>query len=262
MFTKYVTDLYELKKTANDSVQRATAKLSNNKVLVKYSDKIPYNIKKLYKENQLNLTSSENNKLSKTQLKELDFFKKRGVPSAVHIASAIAAYARILINEYKNISDNPCIMSDTDSVVLPYPLSEELVGKELGQLKLEYNVKKAIFIRKKLYYILTQDNQEVIKASGIDSSKLNYKLFLDLLNGKSITVERTYFRVVWKDLILNLENSKIVVRGLTDKLKTLDDLIKKTNFNVNKKESDFFILFSKFEIISFIIFIFILFIFI
>lgn len=58
MFTKYVTDLYELKKTANDSVQRATAKLSNNKVLVKYSDKIPYSINKLYKENQLNLISS------------------------------------------------------------------------------------------------------------------------------------------------------------------------------------------------------------
>ena len=23
------------------------------------------------------------------------------------------------INEYKNISDNPCIMSDTDNVILP-----------------------------------------------------------------------------------------------------------------------------------------------
>lgn len=41
-------------------------------------------------------------------------------------------------------------MSDTDSVILPYPLSKDLVGKELGQLKLEYNIKKAIFIRKKV----------------------------------------------------------------------------------------------------------------
>jgi len=48
------------------------------------------------------------------------------VPSAVHIASAIAAYSRISINEFKNIPGNPCIMSDTDSVVLPKKLNEQL----------------------------------------------------------------------------------------------------------------------------------------
>jgi hypothetical protein len=86
-------------------------------------------------------------------------------------------------------------MSDTDSVVLPKPLPDYQVGKELGQMKLEYPIKKAFFIRKKLYYILTTDNQEVIKASGIDSSKLNYNLFLDLLNGKSVEIERVNFKV-------------------------------------------------------------------
>jgi len=86
-------------------------------------------------------------------------------------------------------------MSDTDSVVLTKPLSGELIGEELGQMKLEYKIKKAIFIRKKLYYILTTDGQEVIKASGLDSSKLNYKLFLDLLNGKTIEIERVQFNV-------------------------------------------------------------------
>jgi hypothetical protein len=86
-------------------------------------------------------------------------------------------------------------MSDTDSVVLTKPLSEELVGIELGQMKLEYNIKKGIFIRKKLYYIQTKEGQEIIKASGIDSSKLNYTLFLKLLNGESIQVERVHFKV-------------------------------------------------------------------
>ena len=166
-----ITEAKELDKTNNVTI---FSQLGNNKVLVKYSDKIPYNIKKLLKTNNQDFTDSKFKKLNKTQLKELDLFKKRGVPSAVHIASAIAAYARILINEFKNIPGNPCIMSDTDSVIWTSPLPEELIGNELGLMKLEYNIKKAIIIRKKLYYILTQDNQVVIKASGKDSSKLNY----------------------------------------------------------------------------------------
>jgi hypothetical protein len=48
--------------------------------------------------------------------------------SAVHIAAAISSYARIIINDFKNIPGNPCIMSDTDSVVLPYPLSEKIIN--------------------------------------------------------------------------------------------------------------------------------------
>jgi hypothetical protein len=32
-----------------------------------------------------------------------DFNKSRGVPSAVQIAASISAYAKILINEFKNL---------------------------------------------------------------------------------------------------------------------------------------------------------------
>lgn len=142
-----ILDLIEAKELEKKSNVSIFSQLGNNKVLVKYSERIPLNIRNLYKNKSVTI-KSVNKKLNKSQLKELDFFKKRGVPSAVHIASAIAAYSRILINEYKNIPGNPCIMSDTDSVVLTKPLSEDLTGKELGQMKLEYNIKKAIFIKK------------------------------------------------------------------------------------------------------------------
>jgi hypothetical protein len=52
-------------------------------------------------------------------LKESGLNKSRTVPSAVHTAAAITAYARMIINDYKNIPGNPCIMSDTESAVLP-----------------------------------------------------------------------------------------------------------------------------------------------
>ena len=292
LFKEFVNYHYEIKKLSKDSVQKNMAKfllnslygrmgmkeidstieiinldeakqlekksnisifshLGNNKVLVKYSDSIPRNIRNLYKKNNSD-PNLVNKRLSKSQLKELDLFKKRGVPSAVHIASAIAAYSRILINEYKNIKDNPCIMSDTDSVVLEKPLSDELIGEELGQMKLEYKIKKAIFIRKKLYYILTTDGQEVIKASGLDSSKLNYKLFLMLLSGKSIEVERVQFKVGWKDLTLNVEKSNIIVKGLKEKIKPTKP-IETLEIKSNNIEN-FDIKYSYFELITLFIF--------
>jgi len=147
---------------------------------------------------------------NKTNLRESGLNKPKSVPSAVYIAAAISSYARIIINEYKNIISsyariiineyknipgNPCIMSDTDSAVLPYPLPQHLVGKEIGQMKLEQVITEGIFIKKKLYYIKNSNNQEIIKASGIDSSNLNYSLINKLLQGETITIERTNFNV-------------------------------------------------------------------
>jgi len=91
-------------------------------------------------------------------------------------------------------------MSDTDSVVLTYPLPEHLIGKELGQLKLEHEIKKGIFIRKKLYCIINSKNEIIIKSSGIDSSRLSYESFIKLLNGETFEIERTNFNVEWKTL--------------------------------------------------------------
>lgn len=119
-------------------------------------------------------------------------------------------------------------MSDTDSAVLAHPLPDHLVGNDLGQMKLVHKIKKGVFIRKKLYYILNSDNKEIIKSSGIDSSKLDYNLFLDLLKGKSITIERINFKVQWKDFTLKIINSNITVNGLKGEIK-----INKSSFAVS-----------------------------
>lgn len=79
---------------------------------------------------------------NKSQLKLSGFNKTASVPAAVHIAAAISSYARMIINEYKNIPGNPCIMSDTDSAVLPYPLPDKLVSNDLGKMKLVNEIKK------------------------------------------------------------------------------------------------------------------------
>src|SRR5258708_37373976 len=184
-------DIEDLDKNNNISV---LSELDNGKYLVRYRGQINDNIRKLYSKDPL-LTGKNKQNNSKYELKKSGINKSKTVPSAVHIAAAIASYARIIINVYKNIPGNPCIMSDTDSAVLPYPLPQHLVGKEIGQMKLEQEITEGIFIKKKLYYIKNSNNQEIIKASGIDSSNLNYSLINKLLQGETITIERTNFNV-------------------------------------------------------------------
>ena len=210
-----------LDKNTNVSV---LSEISDNKFVIKYKGKISDSIRKLYKKDPLVSVKNQMINYSKTDLIKSGLNKKINIPSAVHIAAAISSYARIIINEYKNIPGNPCIMSDTDSAVLPCPLPDHLVGKELGQMKLECIIKKGIFIKKKFYYILTSDNQEIIKSSGIDSSKLDYNSFVRLLKGETITIDRTTFNLDWKELSINVVSSKIKIQGLQGGIKTIDNL--------------------------------------
>jgi hypothetical protein len=172
------------------------AQLTENKYLIKFGGRINQSVIQLYSKGLESENKNKSYDYSKEQLRKSGLNKPLSVPSAVHIAAAIASYARMIINDYKNIPGNPCIMSDTDSAVLPYPLSNHLVGKDLGKMKLEQVIVEGIFIRKKLYCIINYNNQVIIKASGIDSSRLNYNLFLRLLNGESITIERKSVNVI------------------------------------------------------------------
>jgi len=197
------------------------SELSENKFMVRYNGKISDNIRKLYSKDPLILKKNKTITYNKEQLRDLNLIKKAYVPSAVHIAAAITSYARMIINEYKNIPGNPCIMSDTDSAVLTKPLSDHLVGNGLGQMKLVHKIKTGIFIRKKLYYILDSNNKEIIKSSGIDSSHLDYNLFKNLLNGETVQIKRNNFKVEWKELNVNYVSTDISIQGLIGEIKTI-----------------------------------------
>lgn len=77
----------------------------------------------------------------------MNWNKVRGTPSAVQISATIAAFAKLSINKFKNLNNNPCIYSDTDSVVLEkeLPLNSLLNNKnkdngiKLGKVE-KYNL--------------------------------------------------------------------------------------------------------------------------
>ena len=211
----------EAKKITRDYNYSICSDLGDGKVLIKYSSKVHESLRKLLKDFEEN----PNSNTSRASL-----FRSRGVPSAVQISAAISAYARIAINNYKNIPGNPCVYSDTDSVVLTKSLPENIIGKELGQMKLEHVIEEGIFIRKKLYALKTIDKNIIIKSSGVKSDTLNFDKFKLLLAGKSVKTDSLSFNVIWKNLEIKIVNRPIILQGL---ISNIIDI--KNHYDINFK---------------------------
>ena len=212
--TMKIVDHNEAKKITKDYNYTICSDLGDGKFLIKYSSKVNESLRKLVKDFEENPNSNHS---------RASLFRSRGVPSAVQISAAISAYARISINKFKNIPGNPCVYSDTDSVVLTNKLPDICIGKDLGQMKLEHVIEEGIFIRKKLYALKTIDNKFIYKSSGVDSSTLNYDKFKLLLAGHHVLTEALSFNVIWKDLNIDIVNRSINLQGLKSKIIDIKD---------------------------------------
>jgi hypothetical protein len=175
------------------------ASINEDVVLIKYSSKLNEKLRRIYSKeyNDINLESG--------------FKKERGVVSAVQISCIIAAYARMSINPFKNLSDNTLYYSDTDSLILAKRLNPDLIGNELGKWKLEAEIKKGIFIRPKLYAYYTVEGKLKKVASGVDSNQLTYSDYLNLCKGKSVKTNNLKISVYWEDLKVKTYKQEITL---------------------------------------------------
>lgn len=109
----------------------------------------------------------------------------------VAIASAVTAYSRMIINQYKLKALGlglDIFYSDTDSLVLNGPLPEDLVDStSLGKLKLEHTFKEGIFVMPKVYYLELEDGTTVTKTKGLPG-KLTKEQYLELLSGNTLNL--------------------------------------------------------------------------
>jgi hypothetical protein len=110
---------------------------------------------------------------------------------SITIASAITAYARIHMSQFKNNPDFILYYTDTDSAYINKPLPEHMVdSKTLGKMKLENILDKAIFLAPKVYCLLTEKGKFIYKVKGLKHSvDLNLSDFENLLFEKS-TLEK------------------------------------------------------------------------
>lgn len=137
---------------------------------------------------------------------------------AVHIASAITAYARIYMHQFKQKYQDYLFYSDTDSLILNKQLDNNILSdKVLGLFKLEGTVTNAIFIASKFYY-LTLNGVPKMVTKGINPKLPVFDDFKTLLDNKSITYEITQlFHKNYTKLILSKSESLLTITGTFNK---------------------------------------------
>jgi hypothetical protein len=91
----------------------------------------------------------------------------------IAIASAVTAYARIHMSQFKNNNILPFLYyTDTDSLYFDGPLPDHMVNPiRLGTLKLEGVYDEAIFLAPKVYALKNQ-NGEIIKIKGLTKASI------------------------------------------------------------------------------------------
>lgn len=134
--------------------------------------------------------------------------------TSIVISAAVTGYARIHMSKYRlDIFNNGgnIYYSDTDSLVTNVKLDDSLVGKGLGLMKLEYMVKKGIFISGKTYCLITDEDKLITKAKGLKSSSLVYNDYVSLLNNIDVKGIKTVSNTDWEKGEVSIEDKSIVL---------------------------------------------------
>ena len=115
------------------------------------------------------------------------------IMSNVAIASAVTAYARIVMIPYK-IEPNT-LYTDTDSIFTTKPIDPSLLGSELGLMKDEMNglvIQEACFIgpKKYGYWFIDEIGNKVEKSvfAGVPRNSLTFNEIKAIFNGEIITI--------------------------------------------------------------------------
>jgi hypothetical protein len=222
VFDEYVKDLYKTKSVSTGSIRTIVKSLLNN-LLGRFGINIKKPITEIVDDDKLNLLLSTREVISPPisvtdqdylvtyypdlskymcEAHELDYIKilnlksnvdietnKEFKDASVAIAAAITSYARIYMSNIKlDIlkSGGSIYYMDTDSIVTDKPLREDLVGKDLGQFKLEFKVKEGYFISSKTYCLVLNDGSTVIKTKGLFSNSLTLNDFINMYKGINV----------------------------------------------------------------------------
>ena len=137
-----------------------------------------------------------------------------GLDVNIAIASAVTAGGRTIMSEFKNSNKYNLYYSDTDSIVIDKQLPKKLVGSKLGQLKLESEIEKAVFLAPKVYAFVTTDGEEVIKVKGINKEVIknegfNFEMMRALLirHSRFTFTQEKWFKKMYEGDISILEVS-------------------------------------------------------
>nr|QVJ98103.1 hypothetical protein [Apium graveolens] len=133
--------------------------------------------------------------------------------AAVQLAAAITACARI--HMYPYIAREDCYYTDTDSIVLGNPLSDDMVSSSvLGKLKLEDQIAWGLFLAPKTYCYTTIDGKDLLKHKGAAKHFVDIdwyeNQYANRKNEKSVPYS-TPFGVDWNQLRIFKKTSNLAM---------------------------------------------------
>jgi hypothetical protein len=104
------------------------------------------------------------------------------------------------------------------------PLPSNMIGKNLGQWKLEDIIKEAVFICSKVYGYINSDNKEIVKAKG-------YKNKITFIQLKSLLEFNKKLALPQEKWYKSIDEGTITIK---DQLYTLQVTSSKRNLMYNK----------------------------
>jgi DNA polymerase type B, organellar and viral len=128
---------------------------------------------------------------------------------SIAIASAITAYARIHMSQFKNNPNFKLYYSDTDSIYIDKPLPDYMISDTiLGKMKLENILTDAIFLAPKMYYLETIDGKTIYKVKG-----LKHEIELNKDDFESLLIKQSILEKIQTKWIKNLSLGNIHIRN-------------------------------------------------
>ena len=174
-FEKFIDDMYTLrnKYKAEKNPMEVVTKLFMNSLYGKFGEKFDDKGGIIHKDTITKEQIDECDKLDRVG----DYFViRQGNEPKSHCipiwAIYVAAYGRIRLHQ-ELVKHPNTIYSDTDCMMTP---DEVETSNELGDWKLEMEIKEGITVRPKFYATVDASNNEVVKIKGL-SKRLSYKDF-------------------------------------------------------------------------------------
>lgn len=233
IFTDYVDTLYKLRLQNKDNALNLITKLLLNSLYGKFAQKIKRKnffanpteselIDKIHDQDIYNYNEKADLWYYETTL-ELNYI----LPA---ISSFVTAYAQLELYQYlENFDVYYC---DTDSIFTPDKIE---TSKELGKLKLEAEIREAVFLSQKLYAYIDNEGNEKITAKGFPLKILKqhgYEFTFDNFKQALFKNDYSIFNVRYNSMFgfkeaLNRKN-KYLYHG--EKKKSIKNLDRKRKF--------------------------------
>jgi hypothetical protein len=216
IFNEFVDDLYNLRlKYPKTDPMNMTCKLIMNSLYGRFAMKPIYTDQVFVNKNIFLKLAEKYEIIDFLDLKDDEFFCSfinpdnldKELKISIGIASAVTAYSRVYISQFKNNLKYNLYYTDTDSIFIVSDLEDKFINNEIGNFKLEYIFKEGIFLGPKIYAGITNDNKYICKIKGYKNPKdISFNDLKSLLN------KENKLNLSHKKWFKSLINSNIIIK--------------------------------------------------